>query len=279
MGLFESIMPDPRTTPEAPVDMNPSASPLHAVVLSTAHAPAPLLILHGWGQNLETMRPLGERLAWHRPVHLLDLPGFGLSPWAGQDWDTRDYARCVLCYLDRVGLERVDVLGHSFGGRIGLRIAAEWPQRLRRLVLIDAAGLPRRRSLPQRGRLLAIRTLGRLLRGLPAPWGRPLLAWHRERYGSRDYKNAGILRGTFVKVVAEDQTANARTIAAPTLVLWGAEDQETPVEMAHRFGALIPRAQVVVLPERDHFPFAGSGVHACVQIVDDFLLSSSDVSA
>ncbi|NJN47407.1 MAG: alpha/beta hydrolase [Candidatus Competibacteraceae bacterium] len=78
------------------------------------------------------------------------------------------------------------------------------------------------------------------------------------------------MRGTFVKVVNEDQTANATLIQAPTLVLWGARDQETPVEMAHRFGRLIPRSEVVVLPEQDHFPFAGSGVHTCAQIIGDF---------
>lgn len=249
---------------------------LHAVILGTDNEPTPLLILHGWGQDLEIMRPLGERLAWHRPVHLLDLPGFGRSPGPGQDWDTRDYAQCVLSYLEQAGLDRVDLLGHSFGGRIGLRIASEWPGRLRRLVLVDAAGLPRRRSWSQRGRLLAIRTLGRVIRSLPSFWSQSLLAWYRERYGSRDYKNAGELRGTFVKVVAEDQTANVRLITAPTLVLWGADDRETPVEMAHRFGALIRDSEVVVLPG-DHFPFVGAGVHACAQIVDEFLSSSPEL--
>jgi pimeloyl-ACP methyl ester carboxylesterase len=225
------------------------------------------------------MRPLGERLAWHRQVHVLDLPGFGQSPWSGGDWDTRDYARCVLAYLDRVGLAQVDLLGHSFGGRIGLRIASEWPERLRRLVLMDAAGLPRRRTLLQHMRILGIRTLGRGIRLLPTAWSRPLNSWHRQRYGSRDYQNAGVLRGTFVKVVNEDQTANTALIQAPTLVLWGARDQETPVEMAHRFGQLIPHSEVVVLPEQDHFPFAGNGVHACAQIIGDFLLASAPLSS
>lgn len=251
---------------------------LNAVVLGQKQADTPLLILHGWGQDIQTMRPLGERLAWHRPVHLLDLPGFGQSPWTGEDWDTRDYAKCVLEYLENAGLDCVDLLGHSFGGRIGLRIASEWPQRLRRLVLVDAAGLPRQRGLPQRARLSAIRLLGKLIRWLPTAQSQPLQAWYRERYGSRDYKNAGVLRGTFVKVIAEDQTANARTIKASTLVLWGAEDQETPVDMAHRFGELIPNSEVVVLPERDHFPFADSGVHTCAQIVDEFLLASPEHS-
>jgi len=255
--------------------MTQHATQLNAVVLGESTDVTPLLILHGWGQNLEAMRPLGERLAWHRQVHMLDLPGFGQSPWSGEDWDTRDYACCVLAYLDRVGLAQVDLLGHSFGGRIGLWIASEWPERLHRLVLMDAAGLPRRRSWQQRLRIWAIRTLGRGFRLLPATWSQPLLHWHRQRYGSRDYQNAGVLRGTFVKVVNEDQTANAALVQAPTLVLWGALDQETPVEMAHRFGRLIADSELVVLPDRDHFPFAGSGVHACAQIISDFLLASA----
>ncbi|NJN47406.1 MAG: alpha/beta fold hydrolase [Candidatus Competibacteraceae bacterium] len=169
-----------------------TADQLNAVVLGKPTDTIPLLILHGWGQDLQAMRPLGERLAWHRQVHLLDLPGFGQSPWSGEDWDTRDYARCVLAYLDRVGLAQIDLLGHSFGGRIGLRIASGSPARLRRLVLMDAAGLPRRRTVQQRLRIWAIRMLGRGIRLLPAAGSQSLLNWHRQRYGSRDYQNAGV---------------------------------------------------------------------------------------
>lgn len=244
---------------------------LNTDVLGPAADTPPLLVLHGWNQNLEAMRPLGQKLSRRRQVHLLDLPGFGRSPWPGEDWDTRDYARCVLDYLDRAGLERVSLLGHSFGGRVSLRIASAWPQRVAGLVLVDTAGIPPRRSLAKRARIAWIRGLGRAFALLPKPLADPLLRWRHRRYASSDYRNAGVLKGTFSKVVAEDQTPELGRIQAPTLILWGEQDQETPVEMAHRFKRLIGGARLVVLPDRDHFPFRGASVHQCAQIVDDFL--------
>ncbi len=256
---------------------------LHAQLLQPRHASAeraadlqnntPLLMLHGWGQTLLSLRPLGERLALCRTIHLLDLPGFGQSPWPGDDWTTRDYAHCILAYLDAHEIAQVDLLGHSFGGRIGLRIASEWPQRIKRLILVDSAGLPRQRTLLQRLRLVGIRILGQMIRCLPTQWAEPLRAWHRQRYGSKDYLNAGVLRGTLVKTVNEDQTDNAKRIQAPTLLVWGEHDQETPVAMAYHFKKLIPHAQLVILPGLDHFPFIGPSVHTCAQVIDDFLHS------
>ncbi len=244
---------------------------LNSVALGPAADTPPLLVLHGWNQHLEAMRPLGQKLSRRRQVHLLDLPGFGASPWSGEDWDTRDYARCILDYLDRTGLERVSLLGHSFGGRVSLRIASAWPQRVASLVLLDSAGIPPRRGLAKRARIAWSRGLGQAFALLPKTLAEPLFRWRHRRYASADYQSAGVLKGTLSKVIAEDQTPELGRIQAPTLILWGEQDQETPVEMAHRFKQLIPGSQLVVLPGRDHFPFRGASVHQCAQIVDDFL--------
>lgn len=253
-----------------------SASPLHTVVIGEPTGNVPLLVLHGWEQTLEVMRPLGERLSWNRQVHLIDLPGFGQSPWSGQDWNTRDYAMCILSYMDKRGIRQADLLGHSFGGRIALRITSEWSGRVRRLVLIDSAGLPPKRNFLQKSRMMWIRCLGILFALLPDSLSIRLLRWHGNRYGSDDYRNAGVLRGTLVKTVIEDQTTNASLVKAPTLLLWGECDTATPVEMAYRFHHLIPNSKIVVLPNKDHFSFMGDGVHQCTQIVGDFLLDPDD---
>jgi len=244
--------------------------PLHVVVLGSGTL-TPLLVLHGWGQTLEIMRPLGTRLANQRPVHLIDLPGFGQSPWPGADWGTYEYAQRLIAYLDERGLDQISVLGHSFGGRIGLQLASHWPARIHTLVLVASAGLPPRRTRAKRIRIGAVRTLGRLLALVPGSAGESLRGWHRTRFGSRDYRNAGVLRKTFIKTVTEDQTDNASAIRQPTLLLWGERDTETPVDMAERLHQLIADSSLVILPGRDHYPFAGSDVHACAEIVNEFL--------
>lgn len=246
------------------------ASHLHESLIGAGEL-TPLFVLHGWGQTSEIMVPLGERLALSRPVHLVDLPGFGKSPQPEKPWGTYDYAKCLIAHLDRKGLDEISVLGHSFGGRISLQLASKWPDRIRDVVLIASAGLPPIRKPLQRVRISSIRAIGKLFASLPTRRGEELRSWHRDRFGSSDYKNAGALRRTFVKTVTEDQSDNASKIQQPTLLLWGDADTETPINIAQRLHGLITNSTLTILPGRGHYPFLENDVHLCAEIVNEFL--------
>jgi pimeloyl-ACP methyl ester carboxylesterase len=233
----------------------------------------PILFLHGWGQSLEGLKPLGRLLAHEAQVHLVDLPGFGSSPAPPGDWGTEEYAHRVLAHLDESNLEVVDLLGHSFGGRIAVRLAVQWPRRVRGLVLVSSAGLPARRTIRQRSRAQLARALLHSTRRLKPLLGPGPEAWVVNRFGSRDYKAAGPLRGILVKTVREDLTALVSRITQPTLLLWGEEDKETPVEMGRRFNELIRGSRLIELPGFDHFPFLHEGAHVCAHHVMGFLRS------
>lgn len=237
--------------------------------------PNPILLLHGWGQTLESLQPLGELLADSACVHLIDLPGFGKSAFPDGDWDTIQYAERIRQYMDENGLDRVDLLGHSLGGRVSVRLASRYPNRVRSLTLINAAGLQRRRSLGQQVRIQSIKWL-RVLFGLIPVYGPGLKEWHSDRFGSRDYKNAGPLRGTLVKTVTEDLTEDASRIQAPTLLIWGESDTETPIEIGRRYHQLIPNSKLISLPGRDHFLFRGEGAHLCAYYVLKLLREVSE---
>lgn len=230
----------------------------------------PILLLHGWGQTLESLKPLGELLAREAQIHLIDLPGFGKSTPPPQDWDTIQYAERILQYMDEQGLEQVDLLGHSFGGRVSIRLASRYPVRVRSLVLINSGGLQRQRNFRQQIRSQYIKSLRQAF-GLIPVYGERLKAWHSDRFGSRDYKNAGILRGTLVKTVNEDLTEEASRIQKPTLLIWGELDTETPIEMGHRYNQIIPNSKLISLPGRDHFLFRGEGSHLCAYYIEKFL--------
>ncbi|WP_146138225.1 alpha/beta fold hydrolase [Chamaesiphon polymorphus] len=239
----------------------------------------PLVMLHGWGQNLQSLQPMGELLATRSQVHIIDLPGFGKSPPPPEDWDTANYADRIYQYLQEQGIESADMLGHSFGGRVSIRLAHKYPHKVRSITLINAGGLQRQRTLQQSMRSQWVRNMRNAFKISPL-YRDALLTWHTQKYGSRDYLNAGAMRGTLVKTVSEDLTELARHISVPVLLLWGEADTETPVEMGHRYHTLFANSELITIPHRDHFMFQAEGSHLCSYYVDKFLaqLSSKELS-
>ena len=231
----------------------------------------PLVMLHGWGKSLATLRPLAELLATERTVYVLDLPGFGHSPPPPSPWGTAEYTECVVDFLNHERLVCVDLLGHSFGGRISVRLAATHPERVRKLVLMSSHGLVRRRTWRERLRITAIGALRAFVRRIDGAFRTRWYAdWFVQRFGSRDYLAAGELRATFVKTVNEDLSAIAPGIQAETLLLWGDSDTETPPEFAERYGTLIKRSRVLILPGKGHEPYENAGHHLCAYFLAPF---------
>lgn len=231
-----------------------------------------VVLLHGWGRSRADFKPLSELLAWKHKVHLIDLPGFGRSAAPPADWGTHDYAQCILNYLDKHNINRAHFVGHSFGGRISLRLAAKHPERVISLSLIGSHGLqlaqPFLRSLRSRW----IAALRSIIKWSDAQFGTTWFkGWFVPKFGSRDYLAAGELRGTLVKTVTEDQTANCRKIQAPTLLLWGSRDTETPLALGERFRELISGAKLIVLQGQDHYPFKDVGSHLIAHYLLPFL--------
>lgn len=251
---------------------------MHSVRLGTA--PSHVVALHGWGRSLGDFRPLAQLLEWEHTVHLLDLPGFGKTPPPPADWGTSDYAEAVTAYLDQQGLEQVHLLGHSFGGRICLRLAAARQDRVKSLTLIGSHGLPAPQPLPRQLRSRAISALRTGIKWFDGQFGTEHFKnWFTPRYGSRDYLAAGKLRGTLVKTVTEDQTANCRAINAPTLLLWGALDRETPLALGERFHELISGSRLIVLEGQDHYPFRDVGAHLIAYYMLPFLREAAGSGA
>lgn len=256
--------------------MSPELPPLNVVQLGS-HGPT-VVMLHGWGRDLQALRPLGELLAASCRVILIDLPGFGLSPLPfpasndGGGWTTDDYAERIKAQLDQMRIDRCILLGHSFGGRISVRLAAKFPRLVQGVILVGSHGLRRERPLPQRMRLRAIRALTAATKRIDGLFGTRLFAhYFAPRFGSRDYKAAGELRRTLVKTVNEDLAVQAQTIDVPTLLLWGEDDAETPVDLARNFNRLIKGSELFVFPHKGHEPFADVGSHLMAGYIERFI--------
>ena len=226
--------------------------------------PRHLVFLHGWGLNRESLRGIGILFQHAFRVHLIDLPGFGDAPAPPPDWDTAAYARLVQEYLRQRLPGAVTLVGHSFGGRVALRIAAQRPSHLAGVVLMGVPGLPSFGWSRVRARRIAIRQLRRALNIVQPVTGPGLLAWHTDRFGSKDYLAAGALRQILVSSVNEDLTDSARMSQCPFLLIYGTDDTETPPWLGFRYRELMSdRATLDLLPHADHHLYSGTGAHLC----------------
>jgi pimeloyl-ACP methyl ester carboxylesterase len=232
-------------------------------------AAAQLIWAHGWGHSHQALLPLALTMRPAADSWLLDLPGFGASPPPPAPWGTEDYADAIADWIATLPAGRKIWVGHSFGCRVGLQLAARHPGAVDALFLIAAAGLPPHRSLGARLRRLPRRAAFRLLRAL-TPEG-PARDRLRERYGSTDYRHAGAMRPVLVKAVNEDLSEAARAIRLPVVLVHGDGDGESPPDIAERLHGLIPGSRLALLRGFDHWTILGDGRHQVTHLLGELL--------
>ncbi len=224
----------------------------HKVYYEQAGDGEPILLLHGWGVSGEVFRPLFMRLAGRLEVRAIDFPGFGQSERPDAVWGTEEYAELVKKILDAWGLKNIDIIGHSFGARVALRLAHRHPEYVKTLVLTGAAGIRIQKPAPLFRKLLA--KAGKLFGNLGAP-GRMLKEAIYKKIGSADYLAAGAMRPVLVKVVNEDLRGILPSITQPVHLLWGENDRDTTLEAANIMRAGLKNSTLAVIPGAGHYAF------------------------
>lgn len=221
----------------------------------------PVVVLHGWGGRIESMAPVIECLAPGFRVVAPDLPGFGESPGPAEAWGTPEYAGFVRSLLDRRGIAAAHFVGHSFGAKTSLYLAATETDLVSKLVLAGSSGL---RSAPSgRARIKRAVSRGARVAGeLGAP-GRALRDAIYRRVASQDYRDAGELRPVLVRVVNEDLASLLPRIKAPTLLVWGDKDDAVPLAHARTMERLIPDAGLVIIEGAGHFTYLDDPARFC----------------
>ena len=229
---------------------------------------------HGWGQNHSVFLPLVESCRTNAQSILIDLPGFGNSPKPSTDWGTAEFAdSCANLLASLPRINRIWI-GHSFGCRIGLQLAARHSNSIDALFLIAAAGLRRKRSPLTALKFKSKIILFKILNSLPINEMKNL----REKFGSADYRAAGEMRGILTKVVNEDLSNIARKTHCPVHLVYGSEDKETPPEMGQRLANLVSNGQYVCLEGLDHYSVLGSGRHQTAFQLKKFVNSMENVT-
>ena len=218
----------------------------------------PLLMVHGWGANLELMQPLAQLLErYDYRLYMLDLPGFGESAEPPIPFSIFDYAAFCVAYLDFHGLEQVHYFGHSLGGRIGLILGSDHSGRVKSMVLSNSAGIKAKQSISSQLRLRLYQTVRKSLNRVGAvAIAEDLRQRYTKRYGSADFQSASAgMRKTLVNVVNQDLLANARRVSVPTVLIWGDADTATPLWMGKMLEKAIPDAALIVHEGAGHYAY------------------------
>jgi len=216
---------------------------------------------------------MSEPGLWYR-VCAPDLPGFGKSEEPPLAWGVDDYADFALAFLAELGIRSAVLIGHSFGGRIAIKLASRknLPIEIPKMILVDSAGLRRQKTAKQAARALLYRTVKRIVSiELIQKKFPDLLEKWRKKMGSEDYRNASPrMRECLVKAVNEDLTQCLPFISCPTLLIWGENDAVTPLENAKIMEKLIPDAGLVVLKNAGHNSFLHQS-YTFGKVLDSFL--------
>ena len=227
-----------------------------------------VVVLHGWGGRIESMAPVLDCLSTAFSVYAIDLPGFGEAPFPQGVWGTPDFAAFTRDTLAHLGIARAHFVGHSFGGKVSLYLAAVHRDLVDKLVLVDATGVRLPPSLETRAKKAAARAARAM--GKAGPLGKSLKDAVYARLGSNDYRDAGPIRPILVRVVNEDYQTFLPRIESSTLLVWGDQDEATPIAMGRVMEQQIPDAGLVVFEGAGHFSYLDDPERFC-RVVRFFL--------
>jgi pimeloyl-ACP methyl ester carboxylesterase len=217
----------------------------------------PVVLLHGWGASIKSVEIVHNYLKNHFKVYSIDLPGFGQSEEPPSPWDLSNYSDLVLQFLTQLQIVSPILIGHSFGGRIIIKLAGEKQLAIKKIILVDSAGVKPKRTFKYYYKVYTYKLIKKTLQ---LPFVKPLtgniIEKVKGKFGSSDYKNASdIMRQVMVKVVNEDLRHLLPKINRPTLLIWGENDQATPVSDGKMMEKLIPDAGLVIFKNAGHFSY------------------------
>ncbi len=244
----------------------------------------PVVLIHGTGASLHTFDDWSDELQKEHRVIRMDLPGFGLTgPFPNRNYSMDHYVKFTEKFLSSLGISQCILGGNSLGGAIAWQFTAKNPQKVNKLILIDAAGYPlKSQSVPLGFRLARIPVLNKVLTFItprrmvrssvenvyadPSKVTESLV----DRYFDLTLRD-GNRQALVDRMAAEadwDHTAKIKSIAQPTLVLWGEKDLLIPVSYAHRFHRDLPKSTLVILENTGHVPMEESPEKSLVPVLE-----------
>ena len=224
-----------------------------------------LVFLHGWGQNIEMMKILGDKFQKYNRIIILDLPGFGNSEEPKSVLTLYDYVDILNKLLNELDITNPILIGHSFGGKIALLYASKY--KVSKLILF---GSPFKKEIKK----LSFKT--KILKNLKkVPGINKLEGFAKRHIGSTDYKVASdTMRKIMVEHVNLDITDEVKKIKCPTIIIWGVNDEAVPLCEAYELSDLIRDSAVIEYPNCTHYAYL-ENLGQTLSIIENFIGGNS----
>ena len=204
-----------------------------------------VVLLHGWGQNIEMMKPVGDSLT-DNDVIIIDLPGHGKSEEPKEVWELKDFVEMIHELLKTLNIQNPILIGHSFGGKLSLLYASMYP--VKKLILFGSPF-----KVKKNPNSLKVKTLKKLK---TLPGLKNIAEIMKKHMGSTDYRNASpMMRDILVKHVNTDITENVKKITCPTIIIWGTNDAAVPITDAYDLEKLIKDSAVIPYEGCTHYAY------------------------
>ena len=224
---------------------------IHYSIVNDVAPDYTMIFLHGWRSNRAAWNTTISNLQITKKISIvtIDLPGFGNSQVPNVPFGVTDYANIIEEFVRKFDLKNIIIIGHSFGGRIGIKLANQCDIKL--LLLVDSAGIAKK-SISKSIKLVIAKCVSPMFN---LNFLKPLRKRIYKFIGSEDYTATPYLKETFVKIINEDLRDDIKRIQNPTVIIWGENDSETLVSMAYEMKSLIHNSKLYIIKGAGHYVF------------------------
>ena len=205
-----------------------------------------IVLLHGWGQNIEMMNGIGNCFKKNNRIVVIDLPGHGKSEEPKEAYTVLDYVLCIHKLLQKINVVNPIIIGHSFGGKIGLLYSSKYE--VKKLVCLAS---PFKKNIKKDSlKTKALKTAKKI------PLLNKLEVFAKKHIGSSDYRNSSdMMRKIMVLTVNYDITEEVKKIKCPTLLIWGTNDEAVNYNDALELESLIKDCGLVTYEGCTHYAY------------------------
>ena len=215
-----------------------------------------ILILPGWGNTKSTFNNIIEKFKNDYTIYIIDYPGFGNSPIINQELTIYDYANMIKFFLEKTKIKNPIIIAHSFGGRITAILVGKYKMKVKKIILIDVAGIKRKKSLKIWLKEKIYKILKKGIYFIPKikqeQYKQKLICI----FASEDYQTIpNCMKKTFQNIIKENLKKYYKQIYCETLLIWGEKDSDTPLKDGKLLEKIIKNSALITYQNAEHFSY------------------------